>query len=205
MKLLIATLLASVLILQTAQAAPEEPLQQNAKLTTEVTAATVDPVMDSVLPDISEVPPNLEAPKKHGWAKDDMTNFDPGNMHGSWPDALIPILGIIFVFGAPVLLVGIVMLVSFRKTRLQHDTINKFIESGQEIPADLFASLQTKATPKSNLHKGLMLCGAGAGICLAGFIWGNINISAIAMIPFFIGAAQLLIWKLEKNTETSLK
>ena len=127
---------------------------------------------------------------------------DPGNVMNGLEDALgslIPIVAIIFVFGGPVVIVAIVMRSNSRKTRLQHETINKFIESGQEIPADLFASLQKPA--KSNLNRGLVLCGLGVGLGLWALFSGSIDNAAFAIIPLCIGAALLLIWKLENKRE----
>ena len=113
--------------------------------------------------------------------------------------ALIPIVAIVFVFGAPVLIVAIVMRSNSRKARMQHETINRFIESGQEIPADLFESLQSK--PKSNLYRGVVLCGVGVGLGLWGLVSGSLDKTAFAILPFCIGAALLLIWKLENKSE----
>jgi len=118
----------------------------------------------------------------------------------SWLDALIPIVAIVFVFGAPVLIVATVMLIGYRKKRLQHATLDKFIDSGQPVPAELLASLQSN-TSKNGQQKGVMYGLVGIGVGLAGWLMHSSGIGALGIIILFVGIAHLLIGKLETKAE----
>lgn len=111
-------------------------------------------------------------------------------------------LAIMLIFGTPVMIVAGVLYTSYRKRRLIHDTINSYVASGKEIPPEVFASFQQEAgpkTPRTNLHKGLIMVGVGLGIIVCFMIIDVAAAAAIGAIPLFIGLAQLLIWKLESN------
>ena len=112
---------------------------------------------------------------------------------------LVPILGIVFVFGAPVLIVAMVMLASIRKTRLQHETIGRFVENGLDIPPDLYERLNPKPDPRANLRRGALLAGAGIGLGLAGVLMLSTEVGAVALVVLSVGVAMLLIWRLENR------
>ena len=108
-------------------------------------------------------------------------------------------LAVVLIFGTPIMIVAFILYASYRKRRLIHDTINGYVTSGKEIPPEVLKSFHEEASPKSNLHKGLVMMGVGAGIIICFLVIGVDEAAAIGAIPLFIGLAQLLIWKLEKN------
>jgi cadmium resistance protein CadD (predicted permease) len=110
---------------------------------------------------------------------------------------LIGITAITLIFGSPLLIVAAVLYANYRKKRLVHDTINQYVSSGKDVPAEVMSSLQAEVTPKSSLRKGLVLTGAGLGIIACFVVMGETEAAALGLIPLFIGLAQLLIWKLE--------
>ena len=59
--------------------------------------------------------------------------------------------------------------------------------------------LQKQSDPKSSLHKGVVLIGVGLGIFICFTLIGAMEAGAFGLIPFFIGLAQLLVWKLENK------
>lgn len=116
---------------------------------------------------------------------------------------LVGALAIVLIFGMPIMIVAAILYFSYRKRRLVHETINSYVASGKEIPPEVFKSFQEQSSPTSNLHKGLVMCGVGLGIIVTFAVIGAIPAAAFGAIPLFIGLAQLLIWKLEKNGSRS--
>ena len=108
-------------------------------------------------------------------------------------------MAILLIFGTPVMLVAAVLYWGYRKRRLAHDTINQYLASGKEIPEEVMQNLFKDTKPKNNLHKGMVMCGLGFGIFLCFAIIGSMEAASFGMIFLFIGLAQLLIWKLEKD------
>lgn len=113
----------------------------------------------------------------------------------------IPIVGIIFstLFGAPVLIVGLILFFSYWKQRSLHRTVRMMVEKGQPVPEGLFAPPQSPARLRSDMRRGVVLVMIGLGLIV---FLGAVNdwdegIWAIGMIPFLMGAGYLLVWKLE--------
>ena len=119
--------------------------------------------------------------------------------------AVIPVVAIVFVFGAPVVIVALVMWVNMKKARLQHETVAKLIESGQEIPPDFFERLSPRPKPNINLNRGIILCATGLGLGLASVLNSSAAFGAIGLVLLFIGAALLLIWRLESRAQGSVR
>lgn len=118
----------------------------------------------------------------------------------------IPIVAIIFttLFGAPVMIVGVIMFFSYWKQRSLHRTVRMMVEKGQPIPEGLFvAPPASPARQRSDVRRGIILCMVGIGIMLffaainewEGGAW------ALGIIPFLIGCAYLLVWKFEAKKQ----
>lgn len=112
----------------------------------------------------------------------------------------IPIVAIIFMtlFGAPVLIVGLIMFFSLLKARSLHRTVRMMVEKGQPVPEALFAR-PPEIRQRSDMRRGVVLVMVGLGIML---FLGAVNdweggAWAMGIIPFLIGAGYLAIWKLE--------
>lgn len=113
----------------------------------------------------------------------------------------IPIVGIIFttLFGAPVLVVGLIMFFSYWKARSLHRTVRMMVEKGQPVPEALFATPHSPARARSDMRRGVVLIMIGLGLMI---FLGAVNdwqdgSWAVGIIPFLIGAGYLLVWKLE--------
>ena len=117
------------------------------------------------------------------------------------PEQVIPIVAVVMlaVFGAPVLIVGLIMYFGFSRNRMMHRTIRMMVEKGQEVPAALLAPPPPAVRQRSDMRRGVVLVMVGIGLMLffaavndwEGGTW------AIGVIPFVIGLGYLLVWKLE--------
>jgi hypothetical protein len=120
---------------------------------------------------------------------------------GDIPPQVIPIVAIsvLAVFGAPVLIVAVIMYFGFSKNRMMHRTIRMMVEKGQPVPAALLAPSAPAQRQRSDMRRGVVLVMVGLGLMLflgavddwEGGVW------SLGIIPFLIGAGYLLVWKLE--------
>lgn len=114
-------------------------------------------------------------------------------------EAIIAILAVGLSLGMPVILVAAVLYAGHRKRRLVRDMVSEFIASDQPVPPEVWRGLTGDTTPRSHLNKGMILVGLGIGIFLCFWLMDAAKAAYLALIPLFIGIAQLLIWMLEKN------
>ena len=131
---------------------------------------------------------------------DDGDVVGPGH-HDDVPGAVIPIIAIIFmtVFGAPVLIVAVIMYFGFSRNRMMHRTVRMMVEKGQPVPAALLAPPPPAVRQRSDMRRGVILVMVGIGVMLffaavndwEGGSW------AFGLIPFLIGVGYMLVWKLE--------
>jgi len=132
---------------------------------------------------------------------DSDTEAKGGDSHEDVPAMVVPLVGIVFltIFGAPVLIVALIMYFGFSKNRMMHRTIRMMVEKGQEVPAALLAPPPPAQRQRSDMRRGVVLVMVGLGLMVflgamndwEGGAW------AIGIIPFLIGVGYLLVWKLE--------
>jgi len=113
--------------------------------------------------------------------------------------SVVAIIAIVMVFGMPIMIVAVVLYAGQRKRRVASDMASQFLASGQPVPPEVWQGLAGDASPRSNLHKGMMMMGVGVGVFLTFWLMDAEKAAYLALIPLFIGIAQLLIWKLEKS------
>ena len=123
---------------------------------------------------------------------------------------LVPIFGIIFTFGTPVILVAVILFYRMRKTRLLHETIARLVEKGQPIPEALLSPRSAPQKKLSDLRTGIILIAVGLGLSI--FFYAitdrsDANVWAIGIIPLLIGVGYVVAWKLEpeKQNDASAK
>ena len=123
------------------------------------------------------------------------------------PEFVIPIVAItmLTIFGAPVLIVAVIMYFGFSRNRMMHRTIRMMAEKGQPIPPALLAPPTPAVRQRSDMRRGVVLCMVGLGLML---FFGAVNeweggSWAIGVIPFVIGLGYLLVWKLEGKKDIS--
>ena len=122
------------------------------------------------------------------------------------PWIAFPIVLIVFlsIFGAPVLIVAVIMYFSFSKTRALHRTVQMMVEKGQEVPVALLNPPPAQRQ-RSDLRRGVVLVMIGLGLMI---FFGAVNdweggAWSLGIIPFLIGAGYLLVWKLDARKETT--
>ena len=121
---------------------------------------------------------------------------------------VIPLVGIVFltIFGAPVLIVAVIMYFGFSKNRMMHRTVRMMVEKGQPVPPALLAPPPPAVRQRSDMRRGVVLVMVGVGVMLffaavndwEGGSW------AIGVIPFVIGLGYLLVWKLEGGRKNEI-
>lgn len=99
-----------------------------------------------------------------------MTNFFEG---------IIPIFAIVFVFGMPVMIVWIALNFSNKKREQFHSSLQKLIDSGQELTPDLLQSIPgyvEEEKPMNDIKIGAILIGIGLGIAIIGKVGLGANV-----------------------------
>jgi hypothetical protein len=99
--------------------------------------------------------------------------------------------------------VVIVALVSYnnrRKRQMVHETIDRIIAQGKDVPVELLDALdkgEKNRNGRSMLSRGVTNVALGLGI--AGVLWGlgGDEAASLGLIWICYGAGQLLVWKLE--------
>jgi hypothetical protein len=117
------------------------------------------------------------------------------------PAMVVPLVGIVFltIFGAPVLIVAVILYFGFSKSRMQHRTIRMMVEKGQAVPAELLAPPAPALRQRSDMRRGVVLTMVGIGV----LVWlGAVNdweggIWSLGLIPLLIGVGYLIVWMLE--------
>jgi hypothetical protein len=112
-------------------------------------------------------------------------------------EQLAPVVALLVIFGGPVFIVAIVSRNNRRKREMVHQTIDRIIEQGKDVPVELLDALDKGSNGKSGLARGTVNIAIGLGI--GGMFLANAGVGAasIGLIPLAIGLAQLLVWKLE--------
>ena len=120
---------------------------------------------------------------------------------------VIPLVGIVFltIFGAPILIVAVIMYFGFSKNRMMHRTIRLMVEKGQPVPPALLAPPAPAQRQRSDMRRGVVLAMIGLGlmIFLAAMNDWEGGAWSIGLIPFLIGAGYLLVWKLEGKKDNA--
>ena len=123
---------------------------------------------------------------------------------GDLPEFVIPIVAItmLTVFGAPVLIVGLIMYFSFSRSRALQKTVRMMVEKGQPVP-DALLNPPPAQRQRSDLRRGVVLTMIGIGLTV---FFGAVNdweggAWTLGLIPFLIGAGYLLVWKLDTKKD----
>ena len=109
--------------------------------------------------------------------------------------AFIPIFGIVGVFGMPVFIILIVFYFDKRNKEQFHSTLQKLIESGQELSPELLQSIpgyKKENGERNDIRTGTITSGVGIGIALFGqFGVSETPLVGIGLLVFSIGLAFL--------------
>jgi Domain of unknown function (DUF6249) len=142
---------------------------------------------------------------KHGiiGGDHDEGDLDHGKS-GDIPEIVIPIVAItlLTIFGAPVLIVGLIMYFSFSRSRALHRTVRMMVEKGQPVPEALLNPPPAQRQ-RSDLRRGVVLSMIGIGMMAflgAASEWEG-GAWTLGLIPFLIGVGYLLVWKLDTKKD----
>jgi hypothetical protein len=116
-------------------------------------------------------------------------------------DALVPIVGIVAVFGMPVFVVWVALHFNNKKKEQFHTSLQKLIESGQQLSPELLQSIPgyvEEGQKVNDIKSGAILIGIGVGVVLLGkfglnatVVWGSGLLVAslgVALLSFGIYA-----------------
>lgn len=119
----------------------------------------------------------------------------------SFIDALVPIVGIVAVFGMPVFVVWVALHFNNKKKEQFHTSLQKLIESGQQLSPELLQSIPgyvEEGQKVNDIKSGAILIGIGVGVVLLGkfglnatVVWGSGLLVAslgVALLSFGIYA-----------------
>ena len=88
-------------------------------------------------------------------------------------DSLVPIIGIVAVFGMPVFVVWTALHFNNKKKEQFHASLQKLIESGQQLTPELLQSIPgyvEEDKKVSDIKSGAILIGIGVGVVLLGYL-----------------------------------
>jgi hypothetical protein len=135
---------------------------------------------------------------------DALDHLGDGKSPSEIPEIVIPIVAItlLTVFGAPVLIVALILYFSFSRSRALHRTVRMMVEKGQPVPEALLNPPPAQRQ-RSDVRRGVVLAMIGIGLTV---FFGAVNdweggSWSIGLIPFLIGAGYLLVWKLDTKKD----
>jgi hypothetical protein len=147
--------------------------------------------------------------KKHfGFTIDDhdtdLDSLTHGRSQDDIPGIVVPIVAItlLTVFGAPVLIVGLILYFSFSRQRALHRTVRMMVEKGQPVPEALLNPPPAQRQ-RSDVRRGVVLTMIGVGLTVflgAASEWDG-GAWTLGLIPFLIGVGYLLVWKLDTKKD----
>ena len=115
--------------------------------------------------------------------------------------AILAIMAVSFTLGLPVIVIVIILYYKHRKRRQRDAVIEKFINSGKDIPAELLASWELNPDESdSRLHQGIKLIAVSLGLYIFLYFFVGADVALIAAIPLFLGIARLIIWKISQKS-----
>src|SRR4029078_2028951 len=135
----------------------------------------------------------------------DLDRLDHGKSPDDLPGMVIPIVGIVFltIFGAPVLIVALILYFSFSRQRALHRTVRMMVEKGQPVPEALLNPPPAQRQ-RSDVRRGVVVTMSGVGVTVflgAASEWEG-GAWTLGLIPLLIGVGYLLVWKLEAKKDS---
>jgi Domain of unknown function (DUF6249) len=192
--------LGGVLLAQTPTASPVASPSPAAPIAATTPTATVT-VSSSDLADRIHQKLEKKLRGKHGKHGIVIDGDDHEGSNEDIPAMVIPLVAIVFmtIFGAPVLIVLTIGLITLLVTRMRQRTVRMMVEKGQPVPAELLAPATRAVRQRSDMRRGVVWTMIGVGVMV---YLGAINdweggAWSFGLIPFLIGVGYLMVWKLE--------
>ena len=118
-------------------------------------------------------------------------------------DEIVAIVVVGSFFAHLVGLVWLALLYGARIHRERQQTLRLMVEKGTDIPLDL---LVRRRSPMADLRRGLLLLAGGVGL-LAFLMFFTAReaprLWTVGLIPILVGAAFLVLWRLERRSDPS--
>ena len=118
-------------------------------------------------------------------------------------DSLVPIVGIVGVFGMPVFIVWTALHFNNKKKEQFHASLQKLIESGQELSPELLQSIpgyREEDKKISDITSGAILIGIGVGVVMLGYFGLHATVVwASGLLVVSLGLAFLVYGIYAKN------
>jgi hypothetical protein len=124
-------------------------------------------------------------------------------------DSLVPIVGIVGVFGMPVFIVWTALHFNNKKKEQFHASLQKLIESGQELSPELLQSIpgyREEDKKVSDIKSGAILIGIGVGVVFLGYFGLHATVVwASGLLVASLGLALLAygIYAEKKNSDAA--
>ena len=124
--------------------------------------------------------------------------------------SLVPIIGIVAVFGMPVFIVWTALHFNNKKKEQFHTSLQKLIESGQELTPELLQSIPgyvEEDKKVSDIKAGAILIGIGVGVVLLGYLGLHATVVwASGLLVASLGLALLAvgIYTEKKNSDDAV-
>ena len=121
---------------------------------------------------------------------------------------LIPILGIVFIFGGPIVLLCYFITRHYKAKAERQQAINtnidKLLAAGRDIPVELLRGDEPIAARDSgDLASGLRTLFLGIGLLIFLTALIGFNIGAVGFILIAIGCSKILVWYMAKPKTTA--
>jgi len=165
-----------------------------AALVAPLRAQTDDSISNGPNPAAAATPPATPAPS------DALDPHNPKNYPIS-PEDMVPIFGIVGVFGGGTVIVGLFLYFRYRRNKMLHETLRAMVDKGVPIPPELLGAPQQNTPPRirsgvrNDFLIGLVLVAVGLGLSM--LLEGPAR--KFGFIPLFIGVAFLISWKVEQK------
>lgn len=115
------------------------------------------------------------------------------NLLSEIADNIVPLTGIVFIFGFPVLIVLIVFSYQHKKRKAQYELIAKAIEAGKDIPEGFLET--RKSEVKNSFTTGIINTFAGVGLAILLWALVSLKFASIGLLITCIGIGQIIIYQ----------
>lgn len=165
-------------------------------LVTPLCAQTGDSIDDRTNTAVASAPPAAPA---QPMAQTQPAAPDPRNPNSYpiRPDDMVNIIAIVGVFGGGVTVCALFFYFRHRRNQMLHETLRAMIEKGVPIPPELLAAPRESAPPRirNDFRTGLILVCTGLALMMI----TTYRMPNFGLIPFLIGIAFLIAWKVEQK------